>query len=119
MPDADPRLIRKGQTKKSSRRPCWDLGPAPLPHSPGIPGGVPVTLFEKKNTPHGPRLEVTTFDCTCDPPLACMTLLRRSRGAKARRQRRRDLARGNAPPAAAHFGGGAGLPRPYPSNGRS
>ena len=53
-------------------------------------------LLEKKNTPEGPRTEITRFDCTCDPPLSCITPPRKPRGAKDRRQRRRDLARGIA-----------------------
>ena len=95
MPEADPRLTRNGQTKISSRRLCWDLGPVPLPHSPGTPElGMPVMLLQKKNTPEGPRTEITRFDCTCDPPLSCIAPPRKARGAKGRRERRRDLARG-------------------------
>ena len=97
MPEADPRLTRNRQAKDSSRRPCWDLGSVPLPHSPGVPElGVPVMLLEKKNTPDGSRTEITRFDCTCDPPLSCIAPPRKPRGAKDRRQRRRDLARGIA-----------------------
>ena len=99
MPEADSRLTRNGQTKDSSRRPCWDLGRIPLPVSPGAPErGVPVMLFERKDTPEGPRTEITRFDCTCDPPLSCIAPSRKLRGAKDRRQRRRDLVRGTARP---------------------
>ena len=105
MPEADPRLTRNGQTKNPSRTPCWDLGPVPLPHSPGTPErGVPVMLLERKDTPDGPCTEISRFDCTCDPPLSCIAPPRKLHGAKGRRQRRRDLARGIAPLGAADLG---------------
>lgn len=61
-------------------------------------------LFERKDTPEGPRTEITRFDCTCDPPLSCIAPLRKPRGAKHRRQRRRDLAGAIARPAVAKGG---------------
>ena len=61
-------------------------------------------LLEKKDTPEGPRTDITRFDCTCNPPLSCIASPHKLRGAKDRRRRRRDLARGIAPPGAAHLG---------------
>jgi len=56
-------------------------------------------LLEEKDTPDGPCTKITTFDCTCDPPLSCIAPPRRLHGAKDRRQRRRNLARDLARPA--------------------
>ena len=42
-----------------------------FPTSPGR--GVPVLTVERKNTPEGFRSEITLFNCTCDPPLSCLS----------------------------------------------
>ncbi len=87
-------LVKLG-TRMSSESSADILVPRHLPHSPGTPElGMPVMLLQKKNTPEGPRTEITRFDCTCDPPLSCIAPPRKARGAKGRRERRRDLARG-------------------------
>ena len=98
-------LVKLG-TRMSSESPADILVPRCLPAAPGAPElGVPVMLLQKKNTPEGPRLEIARFDCTCDPPLSCITSPRRARSAKGRRERRRDLARGLDRPAVAKDAG--------------
>ena len=98
-------LVKLG-TRMSSESPADILVPRHLPAAPGSPElGMPVMLLQKRNTPEGPRTEITRFDCTCDPPLSCITPTRKARGAKGRRERRRDLARGLDPSAVAKDAG--------------